>query len=111
MHHLEVPEPFSGTRVKRNQTVREQIGPDAVRPIVIVGRRPSRKVRDSAFLIEGNLAPCIRPTRVLPSVRRPSLITEFAGMRNRMETPRHLSRNHVVSANIAGRREIRLAGG
>ena len=48
VHHLEVPQPFSGARVQRQQRRAEQIGAVPIGAVEVVGRRSERKVGDAS---------------------------------------------------------------
>src|SRR5206468_2668761 len=72
--------------------------------------RSQRKVGDAACFVDGNFAPGIHAADVGPSVLRPSVVSEFARMRNGVEGPNQFSGVDVVGAKIAGSRAIILSG-
>ena len=107
---LEVPEPLAGARVEREQAVAEQVRAGAVGAVVVVGRRAGREVGDAALRVDRDLAPGVGAADVLPGVLRPRLVAELAGMRHGVELPHQLAGDHVVGAQVAGRRHVALAG-
>src|SRR4051812_44895349 len=108
MDDLIVPEPFAGPQVERQQTIAEQVGALAVRPVQIEGRRTERKITDAALLVDGDLAPRVGSAGRLPGVGRPRLVSELAGTRNRVEGPLRLTGDHIEGAQVTGRRAIAL---
>src|SRR4051794_22870878 len=109
MDELVMPKPLAGPRIERQQTIAVKIRPLAIRTVQVVSRRSEREVRDLALFVHRNLAPRIHPTRGLPGVLRPRLVTELAGMRDCVERPDELAAQDVVRAQIAGRIAVALA--
>src|SRR3954470_2174952 len=100
---LEMPQTFSRAGIEREQRVGEQVCPDPVSPVIIVGRRSGWKVRNAPLRVYCNLAPRVRTAGVFPCIPGPGVITKLTGMRNGMEGPDQLACNHVEGANIARR--------
>ena len=48
---------------------------------------------------------------VLPGVLRPRVVAELAGARHGVERPDEFAGEHVVGADVAGRRHVAFAGG
>ena len=109
MDRLEMPQALAGARVEREQAVAEEIRADAVRAVVVVGRRRNREIGDAALRIERDLAPHIDAARVLPGILGPGVVAELARLRNGVEGPHELAGDDVVGAHVTGSREIRLA--
>src|ERR1039458_4825604 len=86
----------------------EQVGPGAVGAIEVVFGARRGRVDDAAFLVDGKLAPNIGAADGLPCVFRPGVVTELAGMWNRVEGPDQSSAAHVEGADIAGGRAVSL---
>src|SRR5215212_4556305 len=101
MHRLEMPQALAGPSVERDQTVAEQIRPDAVGAIVIVSRRADRQVDDATFLIDAHLTPDIDAADVFVGVLWPGVVAKLAGLRNRVKHPFQFTRNDVVGADVA----------
>ena len=99
--HLEVPQPLARSRVERDDRAAEQVGAGPVRAVVVVGGRPDGKVRDAPLGVDRDLAPRVDAADVLVRVFRPRLVAELSRMRNRVELPHELSRDHVEGAEIA----------
>ena len=110
MDHLEVPQPLARPCVERDERVAEQIRAVPVGAVEVVSRRAGGKENDAALGIDGELAPCIGAADVFPGIRRPGVVAEFTGMRDGVEPPRLFAGDDVVRANVAGRREVALAG-
>ena len=87
MHGLEMPEPFAGARVERQQAVGEEIRAVPIRAVEIVGRRSGRDVDDAALLVDRHRAPVVRAAGVLVGVLRPGLVAELAGHRDGVKLP------------------------
>ena len=104
MHRLEMPEPLAGARVERDQAIAEEIRARPVCAVEIVGRRTGRHVDDPALLVDGELAPAVRAADVLVRVLRPCVVAVLARSRDGMELPDEVAGQHVVRANVAGRR-------
>ena len=69
MHHLEVPAALAGAHIQRDDRSAEQVRPDTVRAVEIVGGRSQRDVGDAARGIDRHLAPVVDAADV--SARRP----------------------------------------
>ena len=111
MRRLEMPEPLAGARVERDQAVGEQVRARPVGAVVVVGGRAGREVRDPALLVNRQFAPRVDAADVLPRVLWPRLVAELARMRNGVKLPGQLAGDHIVRAQIAGRRHVAFAGG
>src|SRR5690606_12232002 len=109
MHGLEVPEPLARAHVERDETVAEQIRADAIRAVIVVGRRAERDIDDAALDVERHLAPRVDAADVEPGVLRPRVVAELAGLRTSVESPDELARHDVVRADVTRRREEPLA--
>ena len=103
MDGLEVPQPFAGARIDRDQAVREQVLTETVGTVEVVGRRAGGHVDDAALVIYRNRAPVVGAADVLVGLLRPGFVTELSGRRNSVELPHSLAGDDVVRADVSGR--------
>src|SRR5690606_25368982 len=99
-----MPEALARARVERDETIAEQVRADAIRAVVVVGRRAERDVDDAALRVDRHLAPRVDAAGIPIRVLRPRVVAELAGLRNRVKRPGELARHDVVRADVAGRR-------
>src|SRR6202012_5208839 len=102
MNELKMPQPLAGARVQRHERIAEQVLPLAISTVKIVAGRSERNINDAALFIQRHFAPVLNAAYGLPGIRRPSVVSEFTGMRNRVEYPREFACVHVERANRAG---------
>ncbi len=110
MHKLVMPDPFAGTGIQCQDRVSVKVTADPVAAVVIVCGRTQRIISDPAFGIHGYFAPGIHAPNVFVGIFRPGVVPIFAWVRNGMECPGQLARDHIISPHIAGRRHIIFAG-
>jgi len=108
MHHLEVPDPFSGSGIQREQAVAEQVGARAIAAVEVVLRTRGRHVDDAAGAIDRHLRPVVRAADALPRIFRPRVVAELPFVRDRVEGPDEASGADVEGTDIAGRRLVLL---
>src|SRR5688572_23813928 len=101
MDVLEVPEPFSGPRIERDQAVREEVFAEPIAPIEVVGRRSGRHVHDATLVINREGAPVVGTADVLVRLLRPRLVAELSRPRDGMELPHLPAGDDVVGADIS----------
>src|SRR5262245_24629286 len=106
MYGLEMPQAFAGLRVESDQTVAEEIVSLAVAAVKIEARRSERNIGDAALFIDGHLAPVVDAAGGFIELLRPGVITELAGMRDRVKNPCKLAGPDVVGMNVARNRFI-----
>src|SRR5437016_11402957 len=106
-----MPETFTSARVEGEEAIAEQVRPRPIGAVIVIGRRPGGEVGDAPLFVDGDLAPRVGSARVLPSILRPGLVTEFTGIRDCVESPDQSAANYVVGAEIAGRGKIGFACG
>src|SRR5437764_9102479 len=111
MNGLIMPKMFPGPRIQRKQTITVQVGAMPVSAVKFILRRSDREIRDPACFVHSDLAPDIHSAHIGVGVLRPSVIAEFAGMRDGVEYPKQLTRHYIESPKIARRRQISLASG
>src|SRR5262249_31607334 len=110
-NRLEMPKTFAGACIQGDERIGEQVVAFAIGAVKIVGGRTEREEGNSAFLVDGDVAPHVGAAHVFPSVLRICFVTELARIRNRMECPHELSCNDVERTKIARRRHIALTWG
>src|SRR4051812_46388321 len=110
MNGLEVPKVFPCTRVQSEKRIGIEIVARAVSAVKLVLRRRDRKIRNPSLRIDGDFSPNIYSAHVLVSIFGPSVVSRFAGPRDRMEYPGELAGANVEGPNVARRREITLTG-
>src|SRR5689334_25159880 len=110
VNRLEVPEVFARPRIQSEKRIGVEIIARAVSAVKFVLCRCERKIDDTALYINCDLAPYIDAAHVFVRVRRPRIVSGFAGARNRMKDPDKFAGADVECANISGRCEIPFAG-
>ena len=108
MDHLEMPQAFAGARVQRQQAVGEQIRAVAIDAVEIVLRARRWARRRCRASRRPTSRSNVGAAHGLPCILRPGVVSELAGMRNGVKGPHQLSRAHIESADVAGRRVVLL---
>ena len=104
MHHLKVPLVFAGFGIYCHDRVAEQIGPLAVRAVVIARRAAEGHVDDVASFVGGHgEAPVVHTGAIPPVVALPGFVAWLTGTRHRMKLPELRAGADVIGAGIAGR--------
>ena len=101
MHDLEVPNPLSRSRVERQQTVAKEIIALPIAAIQIVRGRAGRQKYDAVLLVEREIAPRVRATRVPESILW-HVSYPYSPGRGICERPHELAADHVVGAYSPG---------
>src|SRR5689334_12181421 len=104
-----MPDAFAGTGIQSQQAVGEQVGARPVRAVEIIRSRPGGEVGDSSLFVDGDLAPRVGGSGVLPGVFAPRVITELTRMGNGVKLPHDRAGDYVEGAQISRRREKTLA--
>ena len=86
-HELKVPHALARLSFESEQRVGEQVVPDAVGAIVVVGRRAGGHKYQAALHVERQPRPVVRRAGVRPRVLRPGFVPELARPRHRVEGP------------------------
>src|SRR5690606_36938635 len=102
MYELEVPQTLARLRIECDQALREQVVAGTMTSIHVTGCSFHRHVDDAAFLVGRHRAPRTCRTGVGVGAVEPGFGTEFVALRNGVEAPQHLTRVHVVAADVAG---------
>ena len=106
MHRLEVPDPFAGRGIEREQRVGEEVGTQPIAAVKIGRGRAGRDVDEAAGSIHRHARPRVRAARCLVGVGWPGIVSEFARPRNGMEGPADLAGARIVGAYVTGRRTL-----
>ena len=101
MHDLEMPDPFSGVGVQREDAVGEQVLPMSFTPIEIGLSRLGRDVHDAAPFIQRLAAPGHQAGRGFPGVVGPGVVTHLARPGDKVEDPTLLAGPDIESPNGA----------
>src|SRR5580693_4071546 len=99
-----MPQSLAGIRLERQQGISEQIVADAIRSIEIERGGSGGNKYQAALFIQSHPGPIVGGAAIFPCIFRPSVVTEFAGMRKGMKAPANLPGAHVKRADVAGRR-------
>src|ERR1051326_1179103 len=105
-----MPEAFAGAEIERQNAIAVQTRALAVAAIHIVSRRTQREIADSALFVDGDFAPGVDTADVRPGILGPRIVAELARTGNGVERPDELAADHVVGAQITGRRSVHFAG-
>src|SRR5690348_10858727 len=100
VHGLEMPDPFSGAGIEREQRIGKEVGADTIAAIEVGSRRAGRYEDDAPFRIEGHSRPRIRAAGGLPCAVRPGVVPEFAWPRNGMKGPANAAAVDVVRPHV-----------
>src|SRR5215467_6236158 len=103
MHGLKMPDPFARIGIQTYQRFCEQSVSLAGTAVVIVAWSTERDVQESALRIQGHRRPSVGMTSVGFSAALPSVVSEFAFLRNRIEFPHAFAGMDVEGLNVAGR--------
>src|SRR5215468_3459836 len=103
MDSLEMPNALSGGSVERNQAICKEVVAKSIRTVKIICRGTGGDVHNSSPRIDGHAGPIVRACAVGPGIFRPGLVTEFTGMRDRVEGPCQVASAHAVCTNVAWR--------
>src|SRR5947207_15931155 len=103
-----MPAALAGSRIERHDRRAIQAGARAIDAVEVIGRRTERNVHDAEPRVDRHLTPVVNAPDVLVGLLRPAIVAEFAGTRDGVERPYGLAGEHVVSADVAGRRHVVL---
>src|SRR5215467_10241214 len=103
MHGLKMPDAFARIGVQTDQRFCEQSVTLAGTAVVIVAWRTERDVQESALLIQGHRRPSVGMAGVGFSAAFPSIVSEFALLRNWIEFPYTFAGMDVEGLNVAWR--------
>ncbi len=110
MNRLKVPQILSGTGVKGNQGIAEQVGSLADTPIEVSRDRTRGHVQYSARFIQGHACPVVGAPQLQVGLGiRPAVISRFPGVGDGVEDPLPLAGNHVIGPDVSGRRVCRFS--
>src|SRR5437016_14040714 len=98
-----MPDSLAGFGVQSDQTIREEIVANAVHAVEIKSGGAGRSIDNSSLGIESHACPVVRGTGGFPSLCRPGLVSNFAGMRNGVKSPAQSAPANVVAAHVNGR--------
>jgi len=98
---LEMPDALAGAGVERQHAVGEQVIAVAVDAVEIERRRAGGGEHHRVLLVHRDAGPGIRAADERVGVRRPCVVREFAGQRNRVEHPAELACVDVERANVS----------
>ena len=99
-----MPDSLARLRIQGNQTIGEEIVPDAIGTVEIKCGGARRNIDNPALGIERHPGPIVRRAAGLPGILRPSVMAKFTGTWNGVKRPAQLSGSSVVGSNVAGRR-------
>src|SRR6266567_145670 len=111
VNSLKMPEALAGARIDGDKAIGKQVVANAVRAIKIECGRTRGDVDDATGGVERHPGPVVGGAASFPRVRRPGVVTKFAGQRDGMKGPAKFSGAHVESANVArrGGKRLRIA--
>ena len=101
---LEMPLAFARLAVERNEALGEQVVPQPVAAVPVVGRRAEGQIDEPEVFVRGDQRPHVRVARVLPGIVLPGLVPELPRLRNRVEGPAQLASHRIEAADVSGRR-------
>src|SRR5229473_4760438 len=90
-----MPDAFAGGALDAHQRIAEQVVPEPVPTVHVVGRTRQREIGQPQFLVGADQRPEIRLARVRPRVFFPGVIADFAGLRDDAERPARFAAAYV----------------
>ena len=105
MHGLEIPLHLAGRGIHRDQRIAEQIRARTIAPIAIIAGRAESSSAEFRFACLGEGAPDVHSRAVFPApavraIVEPSLMADFARLRNGVESPYQLSGGRIPGAHV-----------
>src|SRR5262245_61185965 len=100
MNRLEVPETFSGIRIKSHETIRVKIVALAITAVEIVARSAERHENDAVLRIDSHLAPVVDTAGSGQIFGGPGLRARFARAGDAVEGPFVFTREDIKGANV-----------
>src|ERR1700730_16919833 len=103
MNRLEVPHPLAGLGLQTDEALGEQVVPRAIDAVIITAWRGRRQVDVIEVRVVCHPAPDVRAAVQLGRIAQPRVVTELAGLGDRVEGPQTFPRASIEGMDASGR--------